>query len=174
MEEAHCDRTEFLSNYPLNVDEIMLIPGSLGRIRPRDPKSTTCKMRLTGFNTNLQKNQTVDMRFSFPDDPKVVVANLTVSNKKTHAVIKQTQTIFPVIDRTVHRVYLCVGEREVRSFTCTFLVSVQNADSALQAIPEAAFTQEASLRQQPQDRGRPPADGEEVARQVTCDRLTQF
>lgn len=44
---------------------------------------------------------------------------------------------------------------------------MQNADSALQAVPEAAFTQEASLRQQPQDRGRPPADGEEVAhRQV--------
>ena len=47
MEEAHCDRTEFLSNYPLNIDEITLIPGSLGRIRPRDPKSTTCKTRLT-------------------------------------------------------------------------------------------------------------------------------
>lgn len=45
---------------------------------------------------------------------------------------------------------------------------MQNADSALQAVPEAAFTQEASLRQQPQDRGRPPADGEEVAhRKVT-------
>lgn len=47
MEEAHCDRTEFLSSYPLNIDEIMLIPGSLGRIRPRDPKSTTCKIRVT-------------------------------------------------------------------------------------------------------------------------------
>lgn len=44
---------------------------------------------------------------------------------------------------------------------------MQNAVSALQAVPEAAFTQEASLRQQPPDRGRPPADGEEVAhRQV--------
>lgn len=45
MEEAHCDWTEFLSNYPLNIDEITLIPGSLGRIRPRDPKSSTCKTR---------------------------------------------------------------------------------------------------------------------------------
>lgn len=53
MDEAHCERTEFLSNYPLNIDEIMLIPGSLGRIRPRDPKSTTCKMRLTGYNTDI-------------------------------------------------------------------------------------------------------------------------
>uniref|UniRef100_A0A3B4AHA2 ENPP1-3/EXOG-like endonuclease/phosphodiesterase domain-containing protein n=1 Tax=Periophthalmus magnuspinnatus TaxID=409849 RepID=A0A3B4AHA2_9GOBI len=42
MEEAHCDRTEFLISYPLNIDEINLIPGSLGRIRPRDPKSPTC------------------------------------------------------------------------------------------------------------------------------------
>uniref|UniRef100_A0A665UAT1 SMB domain-containing protein n=1 Tax=Echeneis naucrates TaxID=173247 RepID=A0A665UAT1_ECHNA len=46
MEEAHCDRTEFLSSYPLNIDEITLIPGSLGRIRSRDPKSTTCEAQL--------------------------------------------------------------------------------------------------------------------------------
>ncbi|XP_076027638.1 autotaxin-like isoform X2 [Genypterus blacodes] len=59
MEEAHCDRTEFLSNYPVNIDEIMLIPGSLGRIRPRDPKSTTY-------------------------DPKVVVANLTCKMPTQH------------------------------------------------------------------------------------------
>uniref|UniRef100_A0A8D3ASA9 SMB domain-containing protein n=1 Tax=Scophthalmus maximus TaxID=52904 RepID=A0A8D3ASA9_SCOMX len=59
MEEAHCDRTEFLSSYPLNIDEITLIPGSLGRIRPRDPKSTTY-------------------------DPKVVVANLTCKMPSQH------------------------------------------------------------------------------------------
>eukprot|EP00064_Thunnus_orientalis_P012889 superscaffoldBa00002030_g12925 len=59
MEEAHCDRTEFLSSYPLNIDEITLIPGSLGRIRPRDPKSTTY-------------------------DPKVVVANLTCKMPTQH------------------------------------------------------------------------------------------
>ncbi|XP_008420855.1 ectonucleotide pyrophosphatase/phosphodiesterase family member 2 [Poecilia reticulata] len=59
MEEAHCDRTEFLSNYPLNLDDIMLIPGSIGRIRPRDPKSTTY-------------------------DPKVVVGNLTCKMPTQH------------------------------------------------------------------------------------------
>ncbi|KAJ8000145.1 hypothetical protein DPEC_G00201800 [Dallia pectoralis] len=59
MEEAHCDRTEFLSAYPLNVEEINLIPGSLGRIRARDPKSTTY-------------------------DPKVVVANLTCKMPSQH------------------------------------------------------------------------------------------
>lgn len=46
MEEAHCDWTEFLNNYPLNLDEVTLIPGSLGRIRPRDPKSSTCEPTL--------------------------------------------------------------------------------------------------------------------------------
>uniref|UniRef100_A0A8C9XN80 Ectonucleotide pyrophosphatase/phosphodiesterase 2 n=1 Tax=Sander lucioperca TaxID=283035 RepID=A0A8C9XN80_SANLU len=35
MEEAHCDRTEFLSSYPLNIEEIALIPGSLVRQRHR-------------------------------------------------------------------------------------------------------------------------------------------
>ncbi|KAA8591253.1 hypothetical protein FQN60_002196 [Etheostoma spectabile] len=59
MEEAHCDRTEFLSSYPLNIEEIMLIPGSLGRIRPRDPKSPAY-------------------------DPKVVVANLTCKMPSQH------------------------------------------------------------------------------------------
>uniref|UniRef100_A0A1A7YYN6 Ectonucleotide pyrophosphatase/phosphodiesterase 2 n=2 Tax=Iconisemion striatum TaxID=60296 RepID=A0A1A7YYN6_9TELE len=59
MEEAHCDRTEFLSSYPLNLDDIMLIPGSIGRIRPRDSRSTTY-------------------------DPKVVVANLTCKMPNQH------------------------------------------------------------------------------------------
>ncbi|XP_067363866.1 autotaxin isoform X1 [Channa argus] len=59
MEEAHCDRTEFLSSYPLNIDEIMLIPGSLGRIRPKDPKSPTY-------------------------DPQVVVTNLTCKMPTQH------------------------------------------------------------------------------------------
>ncbi|KAL4630021.1 ectonucleotide pyrophosphatase/phosphodiesterase family member 2-like isoform X2 [Arapaima gigas] len=43
MEEAHCERTEFLSSYPVNVDDIILIPGSLGRIRPRSPSNPKCK-----------------------------------------------------------------------------------------------------------------------------------
>ncbi|KAJ8273129.1 hypothetical protein GJAV_G00097770 [Gymnothorax javanicus] len=67
MEEAHCDRTEFLSSYPLNVDEIILFPGSLGRIRPRypntskyDPKAIvanlTCKMPNQHFKPYLKKH----------------------------------------------------------------------------------------------------------------------
>ncbi len=94
MEEAHCDRTEFLSSYPLNIDEITLIPGSLGRIRPRDPKSTTCKMRvlkLACYRFLKEHNKLhFDVIFSFPDDPKVVVANLTVSTTTKHTVTIQT------------------------------------------------------------------------------------
>uniref|UniRef100_A0A8B9HDD9 Ectonucleotide pyrophosphatase/phosphodiesterase 2 n=1 Tax=Astyanax mexicanus TaxID=7994 RepID=A0A8B9HDD9_ASTMX len=37
MEEAHCDWTEFLSSYMSNIDDIILIPGSLGRIRCKKP-----------------------------------------------------------------------------------------------------------------------------------------
>ncbi|CAF93837.1 unnamed protein product, partial [Tetraodon nigroviridis] len=59
MEEAHCDWTEFLSNYPVNIEEISLIPGSLGRIRAREPRSSTY-------------------------DPKVVVANLTCKRPGQH------------------------------------------------------------------------------------------
>ncbi|XP_028985632.1 ectonucleotide pyrophosphatase/phosphodiesterase family member 2 isoform X3 [Betta splendens] len=59
MEEAHCDRTEFLSNYMTNVDDIILIPGSLGRIRSRYPNN---------------------MKY----DPKAVVANLTCKKGGQH------------------------------------------------------------------------------------------
>ncbi|KAF7227510.1 autotaxin isoform X2 [Nothobranchius furzeri] len=58
MEEAHCDRTEFLSNYLTSVDDITLIPGSLGRIRARHPNSKY--------------------------DPKAVVANLTCRRADQH------------------------------------------------------------------------------------------
>ncbi|XP_047217096.1 ectonucleotide pyrophosphatase/phosphodiesterase family member 2 isoform X3 [Girardinichthys multiradiatus] len=59
MEEAHCERTEFLSNYLTTVDDIILIPGSLGRIRPRYPSNVK-------------------------HDPKAVVANLTCKKAEQH------------------------------------------------------------------------------------------
>ncbi|XP_030606550.1 autotaxin isoform X2 [Archocentrus centrarchus] len=59
MEEAHCDRTEFLSNYMTNVDDIILVPGALGRIRSRQPN-------------NIKY------------DPKAVVANLTCKKVDQH------------------------------------------------------------------------------------------
>lgn len=59
MEEAHCDRTEFLSSYMSNVDDIILVPGALGRIRSRFPNNPKY-------------------------DPKSVVANLTCKKPDQH------------------------------------------------------------------------------------------
>lgn len=43
MEDVTCDRTEFLSNYLTNVDDITLVPGTLGRIRPKLNNNPKCK-----------------------------------------------------------------------------------------------------------------------------------
>lgn len=43
MEDVTCDRTEFLSNYLTNVDDITLVPGTLGRIRPKFSNNAKCK-----------------------------------------------------------------------------------------------------------------------------------
>ncbi|XP_050988359.1 ectonucleotide pyrophosphatase/phosphodiesterase family member 2 isoform X2 [Labeo rohita] len=59
MEEAHCDRTEFLSSYMSNTEDIILIPGSLGRIRARNPNNSKY-------------------------DAKVIVANLTCKKPDQH------------------------------------------------------------------------------------------
>ncbi|XP_068094067.1 autotaxin isoform X2 [Hyperolius riggenbachi] len=65
MEEATCERTEFLTNYLSNVDEFAFLPGSLGRLRTRN---------------SVPKH-----------DPKVVVANLTCKKPDQHfkAYLKQ-------------------------------------------------------------------------------------
>ncbi|CAG6016118.1 unnamed protein product [Menidia menidia] len=59
MEEAHCDRTEFLTNYLSTVDDIILVPGALGRIRSRYPNNPKY-------------------------DPKTVVSNLTCRKAEQH------------------------------------------------------------------------------------------
>ncbi|KAK6491550.1 ectonucleotide pyrophosphatase/phosphodiesterase family member 2-like [Huso huso] len=59
MEEANCDRTEFLSSYLSNIDDIILVPGSLGRIRSRSPNNSKY-------------------------DPKAVVADLTCKKSDQH------------------------------------------------------------------------------------------
>ncbi|NP_001090160.1 ectonucleotide pyrophosphatase/phosphodiesterase 2 L homeolog [Xenopus laevis] len=58
MEEATCERTEFLNTYLSNVDDFALLPGSLGRMRSRNPASK--------------------------HDPKAVVANLTCKKPDQH------------------------------------------------------------------------------------------
>ncbi|XP_040287940.1 ectonucleotide pyrophosphatase/phosphodiesterase family member 2 isoform X3 [Bufo bufo] len=58
MEEANCEKTEFLTSYLSNVDDFAFLPGSLGRMRTK---------------SNLPKH-----------DPKTVVANLTCKSKDQH------------------------------------------------------------------------------------------
>uniref|UniRef100_A0AAX7SC93 SMB domain-containing protein n=1 Tax=Astatotilapia calliptera TaxID=8154 RepID=A0AAX7SC93_ASTCA len=53
MEEAHCDRTEFLSNYMTSVDDIILVPGSVGRIRSRQPNNRKCKKRVSQLSARV-------------------------------------------------------------------------------------------------------------------------
>lgn len=56
MEEAQCERTEFLSNY-MNIDDIILVPGAMGRIRSRYPNNLKCEgtvvLPLKGRRTNM-------------------------------------------------------------------------------------------------------------------------
>ncbi|XP_026559381.1 ectonucleotide pyrophosphatase/phosphodiesterase family member 2 isoform X2 [Pseudonaja textilis] len=59
MEDVTCERTEYLSNYLSNVDDITLIPGTLGRIRAK-------------ANSNVKF------------DPKAIVANLTCKKPDQH------------------------------------------------------------------------------------------
>ncbi|XP_064409967.1 ectonucleotide pyrophosphatase/phosphodiesterase family member 2 isoform X1 [Latimeria chalumnae] len=59
LEDTTCERTEFLSSYLPNVDDIILIPGSLGRIRSR-------------YSNNPKY------------DPKAIVANLTCKKPDQH------------------------------------------------------------------------------------------
>uniref|UniRef100_A0A8C5SXJ7 Ectonucleotide pyrophosphatase/phosphodiesterase 2 n=1 Tax=Laticauda laticaudata TaxID=8630 RepID=A0A8C5SXJ7_LATLA len=59
MEDVTCERTEYLSSYLSNVDDITLIPGTLGRIRAK-------------ANSNVKF------------DPKAIVANLTCKKPDQH------------------------------------------------------------------------------------------
>ncbi|XP_012681906.1 ectonucleotide pyrophosphatase/phosphodiesterase family member 2 [Clupea harengus] len=55
MEEANCDRTEFLNSYMTNVDDIFLIPGSLGRIRARNPNNAKYDAKAVVANLTCKK-----------------------------------------------------------------------------------------------------------------------
>ncbi|XP_069076760.1 autotaxin isoform X2 [Pleurodeles waltl] len=59
MEDFSCERTEYLSSYLTNIDEIFLVPGTLGRIRSK-------------FSNNPRY------------DPKAIVANLTCKKPDQH------------------------------------------------------------------------------------------
>uniref|UniRef100_A0A665UB52 SMB domain-containing protein n=1 Tax=Echeneis naucrates TaxID=173247 RepID=A0A665UB52_ECHNA len=83
MEEAHCDRTEFLSSYPLNIDEITLIPGSLGRIRSHDPKvvvaNLTCKMATQHFKPYMKQH--LPKRLHYANNRRIEDVQLVMERK---------------------------------------------------------------------------------------------
>uniref|UniRef100_A0A8D0E8I1 Autotaxin n=1 Tax=Salvator merianae TaxID=96440 RepID=A0A8D0E8I1_SALMN len=90
MEDAACERTEYLSSYLSNVDDIILIPGTLGRIRAK-------------ANSNV--------RF----DPKAIVANLTCKKPDQHfkAYLKQhlPKRLHYANNRRIEDVHLLVERR---------------------------------------------------------------
>uniref|UniRef100_A0A8K9Y1V3 Ectonucleotide pyrophosphatase/phosphodiesterase 2 n=1 Tax=Oncorhynchus mykiss TaxID=8022 RepID=A0A8K9Y1V3_ONCMY len=91
MEEAHCDRTEFLSSYmPATVDDIILIPGSLGRIRSRYPNNSkydaksvianlTCKKTEQHFKPYLKQH--LPKRLHYANNRRIEEIHLLVERK---------------------------------------------------------------------------------------------
>uniref|UniRef100_A0A7N6B1A1 SMB domain-containing protein n=1 Tax=Anabas testudineus TaxID=64144 RepID=A0A7N6B1A1_ANATE len=82
MEEAHCDRTEFLSTYMTNVDDIILIPGSLGRIRsryPNNPKCERCKKAEQHFKPYLKQH--LPKRLHYANNRRIEDIHLLVERK---------------------------------------------------------------------------------------------
>lgn len=57
MEDVTCDRTEFLSNYLTNVDDITLVPGTLGRIRSKSSNNPKCKLVLQILSSSTNNQQ---------------------------------------------------------------------------------------------------------------------
>ncbi|XP_072266801.1 autotaxin isoform X9 [Pyxicephalus adspersus] len=89
MEEATCERTEFLTSYLNNVDDFIFLPGSLGRLRTKN---------------SVPKH-----------DPKVVVANLTCKKPDQHfkAYLKQhlPKRLHYANNRRIEDVHLLVDRR---------------------------------------------------------------
>uniref|UniRef100_A0A8B9HEW5 Ectonucleotide pyrophosphatase/phosphodiesterase 2 n=1 Tax=Astyanax mexicanus TaxID=7994 RepID=A0A8B9HEW5_ASTMX len=90
MEEAHCDWTEFLSSYMSNIDDIILIPGSLGRIRARHPNNSkydakavvanlTCKKPDQHFKPYLKQH--LPKRLHYANNRRIEEIHLMVERK---------------------------------------------------------------------------------------------
>ncbi|XP_067836967.1 ectonucleotide pyrophosphatase/phosphodiesterase family member 2 isoform X2 [Heptranchias perlo] len=90
MEDASCEKTEFLSNYLSTVDDIILFPGSLGRIRSRysnnaryDPKAVvanlTCKKPDQHFKPYLKMN--LPKRLHYANNRRIEDVHLMVERK---------------------------------------------------------------------------------------------
>ncbi|XP_069776682.1 autotaxin isoform X4 [Narcine bancroftii] len=90
MEDATCDKTEYLSNYLSNIDDIILFPGSLGRIRSRysnnpryDPKALvanlTCRRPDQHFKPYLKMN--LPKRLHYANNRRIEDIHLMVERK---------------------------------------------------------------------------------------------
>ncbi|XP_051577340.1 ectonucleotide pyrophosphatase/phosphodiesterase family member 2 isoform X1 [Myxocyprinus asiaticus] len=100
MEEAHCDRTEFLSSYMSNTEDIILIPGSLGRIRARNPNNSkydakavvanlTCKKSDQHFKPYLKQH--LPKRLHYANNRRIEEIHLMVE-RKWHIARKSYET----------------------------------------------------------------------------------
>uniref|UniRef100_A0A3Q4H6P3 Ectonucleotide pyrophosphatase/phosphodiesterase 2 n=1 Tax=Neolamprologus brichardi TaxID=32507 RepID=A0A3Q4H6P3_NEOBR len=81
MEEAHCDHTEFLSNYLTSVDDIILVPGSLGRIRSRQPNNRKCKNQLSAHHFKPYLKQHLPKRLHYANNQRIEDVHLLVDRK---------------------------------------------------------------------------------------------
>ncbi|XP_076862144.1 autotaxin isoform X2 [Brachyhypopomus gauderio] len=89
MEEAHCDRTEYLSSYGLKVDNFALIQGTSGRLRPKnistpyDPKeilsNLTCKMPSQHFKAYLKQH--LPKRLHYANNRRIEDVHLLMQRK---------------------------------------------------------------------------------------------
>ncbi|XP_046702061.1 ectonucleotide pyrophosphatase/phosphodiesterase family member 2 isoform X2 [Silurus meridionalis] len=90
MEEAHCDRTEFLSSFLSTTDDLVLIPGSLGRIRARNPNNSkydakavvanlTCKKPDQHFKPYLKQH--LPKRLHYANNRRIEEIHLMVERK---------------------------------------------------------------------------------------------
>uniref|UniRef100_A0A671LA83 Ectonucleotide pyrophosphatase/phosphodiesterase family member 2-like n=1 Tax=Sinocyclocheilus anshuiensis TaxID=1608454 RepID=A0A671LA83_9TELE len=99
MEESHCERTEYLSSYGLDVDAITLIPGSSGRIGPKnanspyDPKeivaNLTCKMPNQHFKPYLKQH--LPKRLHYANNRRIEDVHLLM-DRKWHVAIRSPAT----------------------------------------------------------------------------------
>ncbi|KAM9782606.1 autotaxin [Neosynchiropus ocellatus] len=90
MEEAHCEQTEYLSTYLTHVDDIVLIPGSLGRIRPRPGRDSkfypeaivanlTCKKHSQHFKPYLKQH--LPKRLHYANNRRIEDVHLLVDRR---------------------------------------------------------------------------------------------
>ncbi|CAM4641073.1 unnamed protein product [Leuciscus chuanchicus] len=89
MEESHCERTEYLGSYGLDVDAITLTPGSSGRIGPKtantpyNPKeivaNLTCKMPNQHFKPYLKQH--LPKRLHYANNRRIEDVHLLMDRK---------------------------------------------------------------------------------------------